>query len=93
MPRVLIYFHLNIKNTFSLDYIGRNRKKAYEIKKNNDKEIKPIILLDEKRKAAMKWKITTVPHLIIVNKSGIVNYEGLLLKKKQIINEIKKVLL
>jgi len=57
---------------------GKNRKSA------------PFRLLDEKRKAAAKLKLTGIPHVITVDRKGIIKYKGLPLEEKMITREIEK---
>lgn len=77
---------------FYFIYVGQRREIVSLASKNINKINSPIIFLDEKRKAAVKLGVQIVPHLIIVDKKGIVKYEGVQFKEKQITAEIEKVI-
>ncbi len=78
---------------FCYIYIGKGQKKRVlqEMKKGN-RNNGVTKLFDENRQAAIRMKITKIPHLYIVDKKGIIRYEGLCLEKKGITEEIEKVL-
>lgn len=77
---------------FCFIYVGQSQKMVCQKNGKGDEDSAPIRLLDEKRKAFFKWKLTSVPHLVMVDKKGIVRYEGLLLQEKQIVTELEKVI-
>lgn len=77
---------------FYFIYVGQDQKIVTQNNKKTNKDNLPVILLDEKRKAALKWQLTRIPNLVMVGMGGIVRYEGLLLDEKKISIEIEKVI-
>ena len=77
---------------FCFIYIGKKRKAVSEGYRKEDAKQGPLKLLDEKRKAAIKMKVSKIPKLFIVDKKGIIRFEGLILEEARIVEEIEKVM-
>jgi peroxiredoxin len=77
---------------FCFIYVGQDQTIVSKENKRTSENSNPIRLLDEKRKAFLQWQLSSIPHLIIIDKKGIVKYEGICLEEKQIISEIEKVI-
>jgi len=78
---------------FCYIYVGQKQKMVSHGIEKSEESSAPVRLLDEKRKAFSKLKLTSIPHLIVVDKEGVVRYEGLCLQEKGVVAEIEKVIL
>ncbi len=77
---------------FCFIYIGKKRKALSEGYSKDDERKGPVKLLDEKRDAAIKMKVSKIPKLFIVDKKGIIRFEGLILEEARIVEEMEKVM-
>ena len=75
---------------FLFIYVGQNKKLVEKGVFGKNQKSAPFRLLDEKRKAAAKLKLTGIPHVITVDRKGVIKYNGLPLEEKMIIREIDK---
>jgi len=77
---------------FCFIYIGKKRKAVSEGYSQEDESKRPVRLLDEKRQAAIKMKVSKIPKLFFVDRKGIIRSEGLILEEQGIVEEIEKVM-
>ena len=77
---------------FCFIYMGKKRKAVSEGYSKDDERRGPVKLLDEKREAAIKMKVSKIPRLFFVDRKGIIRAEGLILEEQKIVEEIEKVM-
>jgi len=75
---------------FIFVYVGQKKKLVGKGVSGKNRKSAPFRLLDEKRKAAAKLKLTGIPHVITVDRKGVIKYKGLPLEEKMITREIDK---
>jgi len=82
--KTLIPEFRNREVDFYFIYVGQKKKLVKRNMRGRSAQSMPVLLLDEKRKASGRLKITSVPHLIMVNQEGAVTFEGFTQDEKKL---------